>query len=162
MNVDEEWRSVHEDYLVSESGVVRRTKGGRSKSRCLKLSVHRQGYLRVWIYINSGYRKQILVHELVAEAFIGPKPDGYEVNHKDCDKSNNHYSNLEYVLPIENKRHSLGMGNLPAIITADDVREMRKLYDSGEKTITELAEMFGMKYHGAHGVVKRHRWKWLD
>lgn len=50
------------------------------------------------------------IHHLVAEAFLGPKPDGAEVNHKDCDKTNNALANLEYVSRDENIAHALANG----------------------------------------------------
>lgn len=60
----------------------------------------------------SGYRKVGLckdgvvtsyyLHRLVYETFIGSIPSGYEVNHKDEDKTNNSISNLELVSHKEN------------------------------------------------------------
>ena len=50
------------------------------------------------------------IHHLVAEAFIGPRPDGAEINHKDCDKTNNAVDNLEYVSRGENIAHALANG----------------------------------------------------
>ena len=54
--------------------------------------------------------KTAYVHHMVAEAFIGPRPDGAEVNHKDCDKTNNAVDNLEYVSRDENIAHALANG----------------------------------------------------
>lgn len=45
-------------------------------------------------------------HIAVAHAFLGPRPEGKEVNHIDGNKSNNHFSNLEYVTHSENIKHS--------------------------------------------------------
>ena len=53
-----------------------------------------------------------MVHSLVALAFIGPRPEGMEVNHKDCDKQNNALNNLEYVTHGENQRHAAQMGRM--------------------------------------------------
>jgi hypothetical protein len=66
-----------------------------------------RGYLRASI-AGVAY----LVHRMVAAAFIGPS-EGKEVNHKDGDKRNNHYSNLEYVSRSENMRHANRMGLAP-------------------------------------------------
>ena len=56
-----------------------------------------RGYYRVAL---SG--KFYLVHRLVWEAFNGPIPEGYEVNHIDEDKLNNRLENLNLMTPKEN------------------------------------------------------------
>lgn len=67
------------------------------------------GYLRVGMS-NNGNHKLNLVHRLVAIAFI-PNPNNYkEVNHIDCNKSNNRVDNLEWVSSSYNKIHALENG----------------------------------------------------
>lgn len=81
---------------VSTFGRIRSVKGHYYKSNRIN-----SGYLQVYFRMNG---KQInkLVHRLVAETFI-PNPDNLlEVNHKDCDKTNNDVSNLEWVTHEEN------------------------------------------------------------
>jgi hypothetical protein len=54
---------------------------------------------------SGGVHKTILIHKIVAEAFI-PNPEGKEtVNHKDECKTNNHYTNLEWLTVGENVRY---------------------------------------------------------
>lgn len=43
------------------------------------------------------------VHILVAYAFIGPRPEGYDVNHKDHNHDNNEIFNIEYLTIHENR-----------------------------------------------------------
>src|SRR5208337_2388611 len=50
------------------------------------------------------------VHDMVAAAFLGPKPEGHHVNHRDSDRTNNLPSNLEYVTPQGNVDHCLRVG----------------------------------------------------
>jgi hypothetical protein len=54
--------------------------------------------------------KQKYVHFLVAQAFIGERPNRYTINHKDGIKTNNHVTNLEYVTYAENNQHAIDMG----------------------------------------------------
>ena len=63
------------------------------------------GYYRV--NINGRGRD---VHRLVAEAFLGQPKPGFEVNHKDGNKLNNHVSNLEWVTHLENVQHAYRTG----------------------------------------------------
>lgn len=61
----------------------------------LKPKEHKNGYLMVQLW-KDGKVKLCLVHRLVAKAFI-PNPDNLPcVNHKDEDKHNNCWLNLEW------------------------------------------------------------------
>ena len=91
--------------------------------RILKPQKDAMGYLHVRLYkddeslgrYKNGVKKPKLekVHRLVAKAFVEkPDTDQYlEVNHKDSDKTNNHYSNLEWVTRSQNIQHSYDQGN---------------------------------------------------
>ena len=39
-------------------------------------------------------------------SFVGPRPEGHEINHIDGVKDNNALSNLEYVTPLQNRHHA--------------------------------------------------------
>lgn len=71
----------------------------------------RGGYMRV--KINFGDRnKKYMVHRLVAMAFIPNKnPEIYtQVDHIDCNRTNNCVDNLRWVTPKENTIHSIVSG----------------------------------------------------
>lgn len=75
------------------------------KGGFLSMQMTVDGYPRY--KINNNYHS---VHSLVAQQFIGNKPHGYVTNHIDGNKMNNDPSNLEYVTPAENIRHSIENG----------------------------------------------------
>jgi hypothetical protein len=50
------------------------------------------------------------VHLLVAEAFIGPKPEGQQTRHRDGNPDNNQATNLHYGTRGDNQRDSVEHG----------------------------------------------------
>jgi len=102
-----------DDYYISPDGTIYSTKYSKrynheGKLRLLKPRTHPSGYLYAGLFKGVGSSKQRLwrrVHRLVVESFIGPIPDGLEVNHKDLNKHNNNVSNLEIVTRRENIIH---------------------------------------------------------
>lgn len=69
---------------------------GLIKGHVLKQSLNKQtGYLQVSISIN-GKHITLNVHHVIATCFL-PNPDNLpQVNHKDCDRTNNNIDNLEF------------------------------------------------------------------
>lgn len=61
------------------------------KGRMRKLVLHTNGYLTVALDGDKFY-----VHRLVAQEFIGPAPEGYDVCHENGDRKDNRAENLRY------------------------------------------------------------------
>ena len=53
---------------------------------------------------DRGRDKGRTVHTLVAEAWIGPKPSGYEIDHVNSNPRDNRLVNLRYLTIADNRR----------------------------------------------------------
>lgn len=107
-----EWRPVLGGvYEVSRQGYVRRAMSGKGArvGRTLTRFIATTGYYVVNVSI-GGKCRVVHVHGLIADAFIGPRPPGLMVNHKDGVKTNLDPSNLEYVTRAENAAHAGRIG----------------------------------------------------
>jgi hypothetical protein len=100
------WRPLpsHPRYFVSSHGRVAAIKPIK---RILTQFLDKSGYSIVSIV---GIGGRVRVHNLVAAAFIGKKPFGVQVNHKDGIKGHNYPDNLEYISQKENLRHAFRTG----------------------------------------------------
>lgn len=102
-------------YQVSSLGRVRsldrdvwnKANGSYSfiKGKILKLDNNDKDYFQVGL-TKEGKRKTFLVHRLVASAFIPNPTLKRTVNHKDCNKLNNEFTNLEWATYSENINHA--------------------------------------------------------
>lgn len=101
--MEEQWKPIegYEGiYEVSSIGRVRSLdrydrRGIFRKSQIIKTKRHPEGYRSVSLW-SDGKQTPLLVHRLVAQAFL-PNPDNLpDVNHKDEDKTNNRADNLEW------------------------------------------------------------------
>jgi hypothetical protein len=122
MNHQEEWRPIAgtKKYEVSNMGRVKSVSryvpnninGGCRlvKQRRLAQKTKPNGYKEVALYLQPQVATMRYVHRLVAEAFIGPIPEGMAVNHLDGDKTNNKVSNLEIITASANSKHAVDMG----------------------------------------------------
>ncbi len=79
----------------------------RLKARVFSTSKGKNCYPAVTLRNKYGDRREVRVHILVAEYFIGPKPGPrFEVNHLDGNIHNPHYKNLEWTTKQGNAIHA--------------------------------------------------------
>lgn len=94
--MQEIWRDIegYEGlYQVSNFGRVKSLRFGKEK--IMKILKYPNGYLKINLYKQKSV-KTYQLHRLVANAFI-PNPNNYPIiNHKDEDKTNNRFDNLEW------------------------------------------------------------------
>ncbi len=163
----EMWTSVNGFplYMVSSMGRIRSLRNGR----ILKGGLDSDGYRTVLLYPETGKRKNVRWHRLVAEHFI-PNPENKpQVNHKDGNKDNNQVDNLEWVTAQENVRHSHDTGlsdfsfnNKP--VAKIDVRtgEVLKVYPSIKATVADgyLRNNVGACCRGDYGRITHKGFRW--
>lgn len=104
-------------YEVSNLGQVRSfiNKNNKIKTpRILRQGTQWVGYKYIRLHENGKCRSH-MTHRLVLLAFVGPCPEGMEVNHigHDGDKTNNYLGNLEYVTHTENMINAIKNGLAP-------------------------------------------------
>lgn len=168
---EEEWRSIADFvgiYEVSNLGRVRRivasTRGHAGRMQCGGLDP--KGYPAV--HLSNGNRRRVKkIHALVCEAFNGPRPDGHVCNHIDAIKTHNVPSNLEWVTRAENVYHAQSLGllagakgeaNSHAVLTADDVRDIRRRYAAGGVLQREIGAEYGVAQVTISEIVARKLW----
>jgi hypothetical protein len=92
-------------YILHDNGKIVNKKNGK----VLKPSKMPKGYLTYQLNLSDKTRTYV-IHRLVYRYFIGEISDTLEVNHKDGNKENNHYTNLELVTHKENMQHAVRIG----------------------------------------------------
>ena len=162
----ERWKPVlgfEGKYEVSDQGRLRNVQkgAGHVTGRILRVGLNLKGYAQ---YTLGKYGGRHTAHLLVMQAFVGPKPEGLEINHKNGIRDDNRLENLEYCTKSENclhlvrvlgKRRGESHGN--AKITEDDVREIRRLASEGV-TQREIAKRFGITHPNVGYIVRKTAW----
>ena len=143
-----------QDYIIDlTTGIYRVTPDGRVFSQSkhkvplvgkgkeftgeFKIILKEERELSTWVnnrgYLTVCFNKQtFMVHRLVAYAYCENIENKPFVNHKDGNKLNNHYSNLEWCTQAENLKHARETG------LADWKKGHTKTYKSAEKDIQAL------------------------
>lgn len=117
---------------------------GKRIMKC-KTSINRDGYLTT--------SHNIPIHILVAKAFLKdykPYSQGYEINHKDCDRLNCNIENLECITHLQNikysknKRHysRYGVENSRATFKEDEIKQIKKLHNLGNRPYQIIQQLY--------------------
>lgn len=102
-------RSLDFLYEINSNGTIFRNVKSKKQGRIV-LDFHHspKGYYFVWINRNRKVQR-LPIARLVAECWLGKKPEGYEIDHIDRNSQNNDYRNLRYVTKsqqMKNRDHS--------------------------------------------------------
>jgi hypothetical protein len=171
-------------YLVSDLGHIRSlrrmTPAGWRGGRSLRTPPRKSdGYPQVALF-RDGHGRTVLVHALVASAFLGPRPPGQEVRHLDGDASSavlrdtDGIQRLAYGTRLENQHDSIrhgtkaappriifrGTRNPSSKLTEEIVRIARDRNRAGESQ-TRLAREYGVAQAAMRSAIIGQTWGWV-
>jgi hypothetical protein len=161
----ERWKDIlGGTYSVSNNGVLKKHKTGRVSCGYKDA----KGYIRFSVTINKK-RFQLYAHRVVAEAFVqGRTEERNQVNHIDMCKSNNIYTNLEWVTQQENAEKAIAMGSKCFIkrrVVGIDAFGQKKEFNSinaASKFTGANAGNIQKCCKGVRLTTKNYRWKYIE
>jgi len=151
------WKSSQFDnYLISNHGRVKNIKTGYISTG----STTKKGYKRI-----TSTPKSVFIHRMVAYAFCDNKFNYDEVDHLDCDRTNNNANNLEWVSREINVKRSFDNGNKSNKLTNNpmsklsisDMLEIQRRYNGrrGNEKAKDLAIEFNVCLGTIMKVIKK-------
>lgn len=157
--MEEVWKKIKNYHYYKISNYGRIISYRYKKPRFLKIQKCNNGYERVVLYNNSG-NKRFLVHRLVLETFKSKSK--LEVNHIDCNRSNNRLDNLEYCTRLHNIRHKYKNSNNHNLqkFTESQVVEIRNLRK--RKSLKYISEKFGVSIACISLICSKKRYEWVE
>ena len=153
---------LNDRYLVSENGDVKLNKENSIPVKW-RFAGRRRGYAQMCFSVGKNKRKYAYIHTLVAESFICHRPDGLVVNHKDGNKLNNHFSNLEWVTYKQNTIHAVENGRMDNYFKRKTASKLTRKQFSEIKALDllgysyrQMAEKFKISKLAIQAIVKRY------
>jgi hypothetical protein len=170
----ETWRTIkgYPNYKVSNMGNVKSIRGNilRPFDRAKNGHPLQRGYMTVHLCSKDvkGFDNWT-VHSLVMQMFVGPRPDGMVINHKNGIRWDNRLENLEYCTQSYNRKQDFIMGrqslagekNTQSKLTEDEVKQIVELYKTGDYTGKALGRKYGVSVPTISGIVTGRHWSYL-
>jgi len=172
MNEVDTWKSIaglEGAYEISPFGsVASLPRKGRPRRRMLKPWLDTAGRPMVTLYLR-GKQTHLLVSHLVADAFLLPKgPTDQVLRHLNDNPADNRIENLAWGTYSDNQRDAIcngkhraskGIANGMAKLTEDDVRGIRRLYETENFLMRELALRFGVATGTVCQIISQRAWR---
>lgn len=171
MEIWKDIKGYEGEYQVSNLGRV------KSLERYTRCGTNGKGkrlikerFLRAGAYNKFGHVSVVLrihgtgqpVHKLVMEAFVGARPENYDICHNDGNPKNNKLENLRYDTRSNNNidvfRHGRTMGKL----TPDEVAEVRHLLENTNLYQKTIAKRYGVSQRTVSRINTGETFSWLD
>lgn len=150
-------------YTISNLGIVR----SLLTNKILNPVITKFGYKRINLRkANDTKTYSYFVHRLVAGNFI-PNPNNLpEVNHIDCNRTNNRLDNLEWTSKENNIKHSFlyggksneGRKNPNAKLNEDDVKAIKALYKTLRFSNVEISKLFNVGSTSIDNIINNKTW----
>lgn len=143
---------------------------GRNTPKRKEETIIRNGHRKDYDFVSLSKDKKIKypsIHRLVAEQFIINYENKPDINHKDGNKRNNYFKNLEWCTKSENQTHAYKKGfqiskkgsqHHQSKLTENDVFEIKELCGKGGKSQREIGELYGIKQAQVSRIVCNKRW----
>lgn len=155
-------KNYEETYQITSYGRIY----NKILKKFRKLSISKDGYNYIDLWDN-GKCCTFRVHRLVAEAFCyGRTEEKNIVNHKDLNKLNNHYKNLEWCTQQENIDHAKENGayrinqfSPSAILSNDEVKEIIELLMDKNIKMQDIANHYGVVRGTIFNIYSKLNWK---
>ena len=159
----EEWRDITDPrvvpgrYQVSNFGRVRNVE----QNRIMSPHTDSRGYVSLHLICQKGmHGVKFWVHRLVAAAFLpAPREDQTQVDHIDCDPTNNHADNLAWCTRAENLMKPETQRRMANACKARSKAMERPVQciETGEifDSVTQCAQHFGLKLNTLIGACAR-------
>ena len=156
-------------YLVSDTGEVISSPTQRHGFHKMRQDASRAGYLRVLLTLPGHGSKWhtrrmcVRVHVLVAEAFLGRRPKGYQTRHLNGIKTDNRASNLAWGTAKDNADDRTNHGQTlrgehhgSSKLTDTAVRDIRRR--AGQESQEHIAAQYGVAQTTVSRIQLRRTW----
>jgi Tol biopolymer transport system component len=143
------------------------------KGKICKQSKSNLGYMTIGFTVNN-QKINKYVHRLVAEAFITNTSNYPQVNHIDCDKTNNRINNLEWCTNSQNHIHASKNGlnkfhlyrvaysgeqNTNSLLKKEQVLEIRQKYIPYKYSAKKLSKEYNVSESCITHILNNTSWK---
>lgn len=115
-----------------------------------------RGYTRV-VLCNGKIRRQVDLHSVIMESFVGPRPKDMQVCHNDGNGTNNKLSNLRYDTAQGNTNDKFKHGTIWSNLTEAKVRKILSIHR--QWIGVKLAKRFKISQQQYSRIINGHSWK---
>ena len=105
----ERWKQVPQEYGNYEASNLGRIRHSVNKN-IKKTRKNKNGYELLSLNIPNRKKRSECVHRIIGKCFIPNLYNLAEINHKDGNKSNNCFDNLEWCTAADNSKHAIATG----------------------------------------------------
>lgn len=152
------------NYCITKDGKV----WSKKHQKFLKGMKNNSGHLRVGLYTKNGKRFIRYIHQLVLEMYVGTCPIGMQCRHLNGNPADNHLENLCWGSRSENAQDAIKHGTHNSLkcgeespnvkLTKQDVKSIRKLYESKNFTQQQLADKFNISQSNISYIIRKETW----